>query len=88
MRERSQITALLNKYGTHIVCDLLEARERAEQLHSRKFGVADAAHLAFAEAGVDFFISCDDKLLKKCGKVNLSVVPINVVEFCVKEDLR
>ena len=87
-RERSQIIALLDKYGTNITCDLQRARERAEELHSLKFGIADAAHLAFAEAGADFFISCDDKLLKKCRRVNLSVVTINVVEFCVKEDLR
>jgi hypothetical protein len=32
------------------VCDLRAVRERAEALHARRFGVADAAHVAFAEA--------------------------------------
>ena len=46
--ERLDVTILLDKYGVKPKCDLREIRKRAEQLYLLKFGVADAAHLAFA----------------------------------------
>ena len=39
--------------------------EIADKLASLGFAPADAAHVAFAEAGNAEFITCDDKLLKK-----------------------
>jgi predicted nucleic acid-binding protein len=42
-------------------------------LYSQGFGVADAAHVAFAEQLADVFIACDDKLLKKCRKASLKI---------------
>jgi len=51
-------------------------------------GPADAAHLAFAEiAGADF-VSCDDRLCKKCGEMDLKIWAGNPVAFCEKEGLR
>ena len=79
---------MLNKLGKKPFYNLREARERAQQLSSLKFGVADAAHLAFAEKTADYFISCDDKLLKKCNRFKVSVLAMNPVEFCFKEDLK
>jgi predicted nucleic acid-binding protein len=35
------------------------------------FGIADAAHVAFAEQEDALFISCDDRLIKKCLKKKL-----------------
>lgn len=53
-----------------------------------KFGVADAAHVAFAEqCGADF-ISCDDALVKKCLGNGIQVWCGNPVAFCEKEGLR
>jgi predicted nucleic acid-binding protein len=51
-------------------------------------GVADAAHLAFTEDSADFFISCDDKLIKKCKKLDINLTVMNPVQFTVKEDLK
>jgi len=52
------------------------------------FGVADEAHVVFAEeAGVQF-ISCDDSLIKKCRNHSIKVWSGDPVAFCVKEGLK
>lgn len=51
-------------------------------------GTADAAHVAFAEAISDCFITCDDKLIRKCHKYKIDVPSRNPVEFCIKENLK
>lgn len=88
LRERLWLVGLLDKYGIMPPCDLSKIRKRAEQLCNIKFGVADAAHVAFAEATSDFFITCDDKLLRKCNKSNVKISVVSPVDFCFKEDLR
>ena len=64
------------------------ARARSEGLRARKFGLADAAHVAFAEATTDVFISCDDRLVKKCRREKVAVTTMNPVEFTIVEDLK
>jgi hypothetical protein len=46
--ERLEVLAILNRYGEPILVNLVETRKRAELLHQQGFGVADAAHVAFA----------------------------------------
>jgi len=58
--------ALLEELGTKADIDLVRARQRAESLANCGFGVADAAHVAFAEECGAKFITCDDRLIKKC----------------------
>ena len=65
-----------------------KARERAEELVKTGFGVADAAHVAFAEEAGAQFISCDDSLIKKCRNHDIKVWCSDPVAFCVKEGLR
>ncbi len=86
--ERREIVAILEKLGTAAQCDLAAARARAEDLHSRNFGIADAAHVAFAEATVGFFLSCDDRLVRKCRRDKLTVTAMNPVEFTIAENLK
>ena len=88
MRERVEILALIKNYGVIPVYDLTKARNRAEYLYSSKFGVADAAHIAFAEQASDYFISCDDKLLQKSKRIKINVLTVNPVNFCIKEDIK
>jgi predicted nucleic acid-binding protein len=88
VEERREIVVMLEKFGTVTDSDMAAARARAEELHSRKFGIADAAHVAFAEAVADFFISCDDRLVKKCKKEKVRVPTVNPVEFTIAEDLK
>lgn len=88
MCERVNLEILLNRYGVKPQYNLNKIRKRAEQLYLLKFGVADAAHIAFAEATSNFFITCDNKLLKKCNKSKINVSVMNPINFCLKEDLR
>jgi predicted nucleic acid-binding protein len=88
LQERMDIFSLLNAMKTKISYNKVEIRKRAEELHSMKFGVGDAAHIAFAEASADIFITCDDKLLKRCERQNVAISVYNPVEFAMKEDLK
>jgi len=88
VEERRELLAVLENLGTAAECDRAAARDRAEHLHSRKFGLADAAHVAFDEATADVFITCDDRLARKCRREKVRVTTLNPVEFTIAEDLR
>jgi predicted nucleic acid-binding protein len=88
VEERQEIIAVLERLGTTAKCDVAAARARAEYLHARKFGLADAAHVAFAEATADVFISCDDRLVKKCRREKVTVTTMTPTEFTITEDLK
>ena len=87
-QERREIVAILTTLGTRATGDLVTTRARAESLHAKKFGIADAAHVAFAEATADGFISGDDGLVKKCQRENVAVMVVNPVEFVMAENLK
>jgi len=86
--ERADLMALLDNYGKPIIGAKTEMRRRAEDLIRKGFGIADAAHLSFAEAGQAEFISCDDRLLNKCKTFPIKIWAGNPVIFCEKEGLR
>lgn len=86
--ERIELQTLLDKLGAPIKVNLSKTKMRAEELINLGFGIADAAHVAFAEQAGAFFISCDDKLVKKCLNHRINVWCGNPVTFCEKEDLR
>ncbi len=86
--ERIELQTVLNELGEPIKGDMSKIRARAEDLVNLGFGVADAAHIAFAEYSEAQFISCDEKLLKKCSAHKISVWCGNPVSFCEKEGLR
>jgi predicted nucleic acid-binding protein len=88
VQERYEILALIKRFGVTAKCNLSKTRERAEYFYSKKLGVADSAHLAFAEATADFFITCDDKLINKCHKIPIQLDIANPVGFAAKEDLK
>ncbi len=86
--EREHLQLLLQEIGTRISFDLPRARHRAEQLVQRGVGPADAAHLALAEQTGSDFVTCDDRLLRKCRRIRPSVWCGSPIAFCEKEDLR
>ena len=88
MYERIHIKTILEKFGAVIKVNRSKTRERAEELVQKGFGVADAAHIAFAEKSNIPFITCDDQLLKKCLKNNISILCTSPVNFCEKEKLK
>lgn len=88
IQEALELKALLTSKGKRLKVDLDKAMNFAEDLVERGYGVADAAHVAFAElSGVDF-ISVDDKLIKKCLKTDLRIWTGTPISFCEKEDLQ
>ncbi|MFH1008882.1 MAG: hypothetical protein V1800_15510 [Candidatus Latescibacterota bacterium] len=88
LQERYEILSFLQTYGVRAPCNPSKVRARTEYLYSIKFGLADAAHVAFAEGTSDFFVSCDERLLKKCERHHADVSAMNPVEFSIREGLR
>jgi len=86
--ERFELYHLLQETANFINVDNVRARKRAEKLVSTGLGVADAAHLVFAEAVGADFITCDDRLCKKCRASDTVIWTGNPVAFCDKECLR
>jgi len=86
--ERIELQTILNELGEPIKGDMSKIRARAEELIDLGFGVADAAHVAFAEYSGAEFISCDTNLLKKRKASKIKVWCGNPVAFCEKEGLR
>lgn len=66
--------------------DLVQARHRAEALVDSGFGIADAAHVAFAEQSAELFVTCDDKLLKRCAQAGIGITAVNPLAFIAQEE--
>ena len=86
--ERIQIEMLLEKEAEQPQFDRALVRQRTEELIETGFGLADAAHVACAESYDADFISCDDKLLKKCSKSKIKIWTGTPIVFCDKEHLK
>lgn len=88
LAEREHLQLLLQEIGTRISFDLPRARQRAEQLAQQGLGPADAAHLALAEQAESDFVTCDDRLLRQCGRIRPGIWCGTPIAYCEKEDLR
>jgi len=86
--ERAALQAIVERQGVPVPVDRTVTRQRAEALVAAGFGVADAAHVAYAEKSGAAFVSCDDKLLNKCARHVLGIWCGNPVAYCEKEKLR
>jgi predicted nucleic acid-binding protein len=86
--ERIELLMLLEESTFTPNLEITQVRIRAEDFVGFGLGVADAAHLAFAESMKADFISCDDKLLKKCSKLSLDIWTGSPISFCEKENLQ
>ena len=86
--EKLEMRGLLRRLKTKLSFNEEQVRDRTEELISLNFGIADAAHVAFAETASDGFITCDDTLLRKCIKHKIAVPVFNPVEFALREKLK
>jgi predicted nucleic acid-binding protein len=86
--ERIELQERLAKLAKPVTLDLNAVKERAEELCKLNFGIADAAHVAYAEKCNSDFISCDDALIKRCSKHNIRVWCGNPIAFCEREHLK
>ncbi len=82
LQKRAYVSSILERAQIVIEVDGKIA-QRAQALEQRGFKAFDALHLAAAEAGdVDFFCSCDDRLLRKSRQqTDLSVKVVSPVEL-------
>jgi hypothetical protein len=86
--ERVELQMLLAGLGRPVTVNRAKTKARAEELIRLGMGIADAAHVAFAEESGAPFISSDDRLIKKCTKIVTTVWCGSPVAFCEKEELR
>ncbi|OGQ58126.1 MAG: hypothetical protein A3J24_06225 [Deltaproteobacteria bacterium RIFCSPLOWO2_02_FULL_53_8] len=86
--ERIELLSLLQDSGRPVKAVATKTKKRAEKLYIAGLGVADAAHIAYAEQANAEFISCDDALIKKYHGYGASIWCGNPVAFCEKEGLK
>jgi len=79
---------LLKQLGTRPAFNLQTAQQRAERLTAQGVGIADAAHLAFAEQSQAEFITVDDRLVKICRRVEPAMWYGTPLAYCDKEGLK
>ncbi|KXB09207.1 hypothetical protein AKJ60_00745 [candidate division MSBL1 archaeon SCGC-AAA385M11] len=87
-QERVDLLYLLKEIGRKIFPSGKNGHRRAEYLVDAGLGVADAAHIAYAEHAGAVFMSCDDKLIKKCNRLDITIWTTNPVMFCDKEGIQ
>lgn len=86
--QRQHISILLKEYSKEILVNPLSLRQRAEELTELGMGVADAAHVAFAEAAGCDFVSVDDRLIRQCARIPIAVWSGSPMAYCDKENLK
>ena len=86
--ERTEILSFLSNIKCRISYRRDAVRKRLLELIKLSFGPGDAAHLAFAEAIADEFITCDDVLLKKTKKHDIFIPVLDSLTFISKEELK
>ena len=86
--EKAELLETLYQNARPCAGDFQAIRNRAEALVKAGLGLADAAHIALAEVNADYFISCDDRLIKRSQRENVGVITMTPVEFCVRENLQ
>jgi len=86
IENRRIIADMLNVAATYIQYNS-SIENKALALEQRGIRHFDALHLACAEyAGADFFVTCDDELLKKADTVeNVSIHAVSLLEFVARE---
>lgn len=73
------LTSSLVSYQVHIHEDILQT---AKKLEAAGIKPRDAMHFACAQRGkADFFLTCDDKLLKKAALTKQKIQVMNPVDF-------
>ena len=88
LEERRQLISVLEQLGTRPKFDLSATRERAVHLADHGLGVADAAHLAFAEQARADFVTVDDRLIKRFKRLKSAVWCGTPPAYCEKESLK
>lgn len=85
--QRIELEQMLGRFGSKAAYEA-GVRERATELVRCRLGVADAAHIAFAEISADVFITCDKDLIRRSRACRVKLEVCSPLEFVMKEDLK
>ncbi len=85
---RRSVKILLGELGVQVTVERIVAHKRAGGLHHQGMRVADAAHLAYAEAVGCDFVTVDDRLLRQCRRMGVRTWFGTPIAFCDKETLQ
>ncbi len=88
LSRREHILALLREFGVEIDVDSRQVRQRAQHLLQWGLGVADAAHVAYAELSGSDFVTVDDRLIRQLQRTRLNIWSGTPIAYCDKENLR
>ena len=78
---RQEVRALMELAQVHISPNA-PVLESARDLQRLGLGVGDALHFAAAElAGVDYFVTCDDKLIRRVRRLGSSIKAVSPVDL-------
>ena len=86
--ERAEIENFLRSYGKECRAERATLVKRTAEFVRQGIGLADAAHLAFAEAEADCLVTCDDRFRNQSRAASAGCEVLTPVEFCEKEGLR
>jgi hypothetical protein len=80
--ERKQEIALLSNLAKHIVVPHREILTRAEEIEKAGITGNDAVHLACGLfSHCDYFMTCDDRLIRRSKYLDLNVLVCNPLDF-------
>lgn len=80
--QREEVGALIHGAAEEYVSRTPLVTQRARTLESAGLAGRDALHLAAAEqAQVDYFVTCDDKLLRRARRIGSSVRVVSPLEL-------
>jgi len=83
--ERHDEVRLLSQIAQQTIEPSKDILQRSEELEKAGIKNMDAVHLACAEIfGCDFFVTCDDKLIKKANRLNVQLDVCNPINFIQK----
>lgn len=85
--QRVEVEQLLHRFSPVAGYSTAAVRARAEELVRCRFGIGDAAHVAFAEATADVIITCDKDLIKRCRAQHVRLDVCGPLEFVSREEL-
>ena len=79
----------LNELASRYVLATKPVRDRAKFYESKGIKPRDALHVAAADVGgADYFLTCDDRLLKKRYTLHLTLKMMNPIDFIREEGGR
>ena len=87
--ERKTEIALLSRLARHIIEPNQHILAKSEEMEQSHINGNDAVHLACAlEADCAYFVTCDDRLIRRSASLDFRMVVCDPLEFIRKEEAK